>query len=185
MRQKFSSLFLVAFASFFILAQPSTVSSTTVEDESMTEAESWNNVLESPQCKEAASKACCNEASKACEALIVRHSCKYDGSSDNANRCAAGKRAATEEELNKRYGHLLRSLRKAASREPSWANAPKALVNAQRAWNTFRERECGLVAESYHGGALQPAMYEECMLDEAKRRMEAFDRHIETFSLER
>lgn len=160
-----SSLLVAALASALSPVANATEAASN-EEEPVTEHDELNAINDSPHCKK-------NPASARCEALLLVHYCKYAGSSHNAIRCAGGRRDKVEATLNETYSRVLASLRKQALLEPSWENAPRLLVESQRAWVRFREEQCDLVAEHFNGGTLQPALAEDCMAEEAGRRIEA------------
>lgn len=151
-----------------LVANTGIINASNSEDSRLTEFEEYEAITESPACKNPTS-------SSKCDALLLDHYCKFGGSSRNAVRCASGLRNKVEAELNQTYGRLLSALRKhAAEPDSTHKNVPKLLVEAQRAWIKFRDSECTMVAESYNGGTLQPAAYEECMKNEAGQRIKTF-----------
>lgn len=117
----------------------------------------------SPQCKD--------QDSDACDNLKFDYYCQC-GDSWHAVKCASINMARMDANLDDTYKKLQAHFHDLANGSCFYENLPNLLSESQNAWLNFRKKECSLVAESYKGGSLQPALWSDCMSDFAEKRME-------------
>jgi uncharacterized protein YecT (DUF1311 family) len=92
------------------------------------------------------------------------------------NICAAKDFEAANLELNAQWKRTFAFMRQQDKQDDEpWASGPsysQALLNAQRAWLTYREAQCTL--ESYHtrGGSMRPMLYSMCAADLTRERIQ-------------
>lgn len=70
------------------------------------------------------------------------------------NECAIERADAADKELNRLYKEIL-------SRQDD--EQKKQLLEAQRAWVAYKEKECKWEADQYKGGSISPMMYSACL----------------------
>lgn len=79
------------------------------------------------------------------------------------NTCAAQDFAAQDANLNEAYASAKDILQGIdADLDPADQGAAKALLQAQRAWITYRDAGCMAEAYLYEGGSIQPMIYSAC-----------------------
>ena len=89
----------------------------------------------------------------------------------DTNACAHQAQQRTEAKLNQVYQALLKSLD--TPDEAYGPEQPKAkLIAAQRAWVTFRERDCDAVFALYAGGTMRTVMKIGCLQNHATLRIQ-------------
>ena len=77
-----------------------------------------------------------------------------------------------EKSLNATYQRLLKRLDFAASKSSFFSQAKVDLVAAQRAWVSFREKDCDARADTYQGLQLLSGIGNTCRLHRARQRTE-------------
>jgi len=95
-----------------------------------------------------------------------------DGSS-----CAAQDLAKADAELNQVYKALLAEMDAAALTNPDARLAKQHLVDAQRAWVTLRDGDCGAVFSYYQSGTIRVGLELDCKLQRTRERTEQL-RHL-------
>lgn len=86
--------------------------------------------------------------------------------------CASRELEIVETDLNKAYQSLMRGLTKPEpGEEENYALARKRLLEAQRAWVTFREADCQAQYALHASGTIRNAIYIGCMSERATQRI--------------
>lgn len=85
--------------------------------------------------------------------------------------CAGRKAAAAEAEMNRKLTAILGCLESSPGSETP-------LLDAQRAWTTFRAAECRFQASASEGGSVQPMIVRLCIADVTERRAKELDYYL-------
>lgn len=103
----------------------------------------------------------------------LAHAVDCDNASDQAtmNQCASEQNKAADKELNTLYQQITTRLK-------DNPEAKKLLVGAQRSWIGFRDAECKFSASGVAGGSVYPLIYNNCVTDLTKVRVEAFKNYL-------
>lgn len=126
---------------------------------------------------------CIDETSASCNDLKYHLSCKYIGRSSNAVVCAGGKQEEADNKLLNYYQSLLTAFRELASQDPHYKELPSLLAASQEAWSVYREKECKFVEQYFKGGALQSALWSDCMREKSEWRLQNLEKHAEEYSV--
>lgn len=98
------------------------------------------------------------------------------------NYCAFQDWQAADLELNAVYKEVRATLRSWDSDLPSdLRGAEQALLNAQRAWITYRDNHCEAEGFIARGGTLEPLLVSSCKAHETRERTKVLLQLIETF----
>ncbi|GHC73667.1 lysozyme inhibitor LprI family protein [Limoniibacter endophyticus] len=81
------------------------------------------------------------------------------------NACAAKAYESADKELNALYSEIVHRLEKGS-------DTRNMLADTQRAWITFRNKECAFQANLTEGGSSQPMVKLQCMADLTKQRVD-------------
>lgn len=95
-----------------------------------------------------------------------------DGTTVEMEACVEKSQKVVETELNLAYGRALRSLPKSNNSAGSYAQVRRNLVEAQRAWVLFRQKDCDAVYALAMDGSARGLEYLGCMRIHAERRIE-------------
>ena len=87
------------------------------------------------------------------------------------NQCAGQAFKAADKELNTIYQQITGRLK-------DNPDGKKLLVNAQRAWVSFRDAECTFSASGVAGGSVYPLIYSECLTGMTKTRVESLKQYL-------
>ncbi len=87
------------------------------------------------------------------------------------NACAEAAFEASDAELNSQYKKIVRLL----ADDP---DAKAALVDAQRAWITFRDADCAFAASGVAGGSAYPMIYANCLDGTTQQRIGDLDYYL-------
>jgi uncharacterized protein YecT (DUF1311 family) len=82
--------------------------------------------------------------------------CKNPQTQVEMNACAAQRAQVSDRRLNEVY----RQVRAKYSENP---RSETQLIEAQRAWIRFRDRECTFSRSRYEGGSIAPLVYSSCI----------------------
>jgi uncharacterized protein YecT (DUF1311 family) len=88
------------------------------------------------------------------------------------NQCAGQAFKAADKELNTLYQQVTGRLK-------DNPDGKKLLVNAQRAWISFRDAECKFSASGVDGGSVYPLIYSDCLTAMTKTRVEALKQYLQ------
>lgn len=97
--------------------------------------------------------------------------CEKAIATPDVNACARMDFNAIEKKLNDTYRQVLKSLNKPDERGMSYAKIRKDLVDAQKAWVVFRQKDCDAVFTFHAGGTIRTVMYLGCMQRHAENRI--------------
>jgi uncharacterized protein YecT (DUF1311 family) len=95
-----------------------------------------------------------------------------DGTTVVMEACVEKAQKVVETELNLAYARALRSLPKASDSSGTYAQVRRNLVEAQRAWVLFRQKDCDAVYALAIDGSARGLEYLGCMRIHAERRIE-------------
>lgn len=85
--------------------------------------------------------------------------------------CAGQDYAAADAQLNAAYRKARAAMQSFdANLLPDQRGAAQALLEAQRAWITFRDAACKAEGYPYYGGTIQPMIVSECLARLTRRR---------------
>lgn len=87
------------------------------------------------------------------------------------NQCAGQAFKAADKELNTLYQQITGRLK-------NNPDGKKLLVNAQRAWVSFRDAECTFSASGVAGGSVYPLVYSSCLTAVTKARVETLKQYL-------
>lgn len=87
------------------------------------------------------------------------------------NQCAGQAFKAADKELNTLYQQITGRLK-------DNPEGKKLLVNAQRAWVSFRDAECKFSASGVAGGSVYPLVYSSCLTAVTKARVETLKQYL-------
>lgn len=149
------------------LAAPSSNSSST---SSSKEKESSSTSKEKE--KAAAST---KEKEKEKDSAKEKDACRDTSTTAQINACAKQEADAAEVKLGNAYKKVLTMLSKPDDEIVRYAQVKKNLIDAQRAWVVFRQKECDAVQEFYLGGTIRTAMVLSCMKRLAEQRTKEFE----------
>jgi uncharacterized protein YecT (DUF1311 family) len=84
--------------------------------------------------------------------------------------CAAQELKQADAELNKVYKAVLAELDSGAETNPGTKEAKRQLIDAQRAWVSFRDSDCGAVYSYYQDGTVRVSAELSCELQRTRER---------------
>jgi uncharacterized protein YecT (DUF1311 family) len=87
------------------------------------------------------------------------------------NRCTQAEYAQADAQLNQVYQRV---------KAEATGNAEAALVNAEKAWIEFRDRNCAFVQAPFEGGSIQPTVYYGCLTTTTLERVEVLRGQVST-----
>lgn len=98
--------------------------------------------------------------------------CEYTGRSIDDVGCSIQRWKVVESELNTKYQSLIKELDEIIKHHPKrLSNLKQNLIIAQRAWVSFREKDCRAVEVWWTNGSLQESLYADCMKERAQQRI--------------
>jgi uncharacterized protein YecT (DUF1311 family) len=106
-----------------------------------------------------------------------------DKAPDNAKflECADRELKKADAELNRVYGALLKRVSEGSEAVPGYGTDPAtALREAQRAWITFRDKNCHWKSTSFYGGSGQSTIVAGCLVAVTRARvaeLKSFDQN--------
>lgn len=97
--------------------------------------------------------------------------CKAPVTQSDMNECAARDSQAADKDLNAQYKQTREAVRNLdRDLDDALKGAEKALVEAQRAWVTFRDADCRLQGFQARGGTMEPLLVSSCLADKSRER---------------
>ena len=94
--------------------------------------------------------------------------------------CLQVKLKQTEAKLNATYQRVIHALSKPDMRGIiHYAEAKQDLIKAQRAWITYREKDCSAVYALAVSGSIRGQLFLECMQKRTEQRIEELERFLE------
>lgn len=106
-------------------------------------------------------------------APAVARDCNNATTQVDMNMCANEGYERVDAALNEIYGQLRRNMQKTNP------DSVPLLVDAQRAWITFRDKHCAFVSSGYEGGSMQSFVITSCRTELTEYRNEELGRQIE------
>lgn len=97
--------------------------------------------------------------------------CKNVITTPDINQCAQMEFESVEKKLNETYRRVLKSLNKPDEEAVSYADIKKGLMEAQKAWVSFRQKDCDAYFTLYASGTIRTVMYIGCMQGHAEKRI--------------
>ncbi|MBZ8178896.1 lysozyme inhibitor LprI family protein [Oscillatoria salina] len=96
--------------------------------------------------------------------------CNNPQTQSEINQCAAIAYRNSDRRLNQVYQQLVPRL--SSSRK-------QKLIQAQRAWITFRDASCEFERSEFQGGTIAPAIYNGCLADLTERRTQELEEYLQ------
>jgi uncharacterized protein YecT (DUF1311 family) len=89
------------------------------------------------------------------------------------NECAYREYQSADKELSAVYKKLVTAVEKSDAKK-----AKGKLIEAHKAWITFRDRECVFSSVLYEGGTMYSSVYDGCLTGLTKKRTDELKEHI-------
>jgi uncharacterized protein YecT (DUF1311 family) len=102
--------------------------------------------------------------------------CQKAITTPDINACAQAEFEQVEKQLNDTYRRVMQSLSKPDD-GIAYADIKKSLIEAQRAWVVFRQKDCDAYFTLYAAGTIRTVMYIGCMQGHAERRIKALEEY--------
>jgi uncharacterized protein YecT (DUF1311 family) len=100
--------------------------------------------------------------------------CATQDNTIQINECLAATHAARDKALNAAYQDLLKRLVPADRFDTTdYPRARKHLIDAQRAWISFRDNDCKGRLVLYEAGTIRGAVYAGCLIEHTEQRTRA------------
>jgi uncharacterized protein YecT (DUF1311 family) len=96
------------------------------------------------------------------------------------NQCGQSRHQAADRNLNAAYQAALKRIQSRIEDPEQRKHTRQGLVEAQRLWVQFRDKDCGAVYSFWQAGTIRGAMYWGCMTARTQQRLE----ELESFSME-
>lgn len=110
-----------------------------------------------------------------CISAQAEDACDKASTTLEANKCAETEYRKSDKKLNAAYQEALK-------RMESWIEDPgqkkdtkQGLVEAQRLWVQFRDKDCGAIYDLWRDGTIRGAMYWGCMTARTDNRTKELD----------
>jgi len=103
--------------------------------------------------------------------------CKEDGTMAEMKKCADEKYVTADEQLNQAYEQLM-------VRVKDQVTAKEYLIQAQRAWITFRDKSCSFESTPYAGGSIEGLIYTKCLTRMTETRTKELTNYVNTWGKE-
>ncbi|WP_157953017.1 lysozyme inhibitor LprI family protein [Limnobaculum parvum] len=94
------------------------------------------------------------------------------------NACAEQEQQKVEQKLNQTYKAVMQMMSQPDLPGMSFAAVKKDLLESQRAWITFRKKDCDALYDFYIDGSIRNVVYISCMKKHAERRIDDLDRYL-------
>lgn len=102
---------------------------------------------------------------------FAKINCKTAATTPEINECAQIKLQAVEKKLNETYRRVLKSLDRPDEDSESFTQIKKSLVEAQKSWVVFRDKDCDAVYTLHASGTIRTVMSISCMQRHAEKRI--------------
>lgn len=107
--------------------------------------------------------------------------CATQANTIEINQCLSNQLEARDKSLNVAYKALLRRLDDSDRSDGiDYARARRLLVEAQRAWISFRDNDCSGRTVLYQRGSIRWEVYTECLIAHTERRTNELKRWMMT-----
>ena len=97
--------------------------------------------------------------------------CKDAITTPDINQCAQTEFESVEKKLNETYRRVLKSLNKPDEEIVSYSEIKRGLIEAQKAWVSFRQKDCDAYFTLHASGTIRTVMYIGCMQSHAEKRI--------------
>ncbi|SFC35492.1 Uncharacterized protein conserved in bacteria [Pragia fontium] len=97
------------------------------------------------------------------------------------NACAQMELDKVEKQLNQTYQKVMALINKPDEESIPYAEVKRNLLESQRAWVTFRKKDCDALYALYSGGTIRGVVYLGCMREHAVKRTEDLKGYISYF----
>lgn len=104
--------------------------------------------------------------------------CKNAMNTLEINACAEQEQQLVEKKLNQTYQAVMQMMSQPDLPSMSFAAVKKDLLESQRAWITFRKKDCDALYDFYIDGSIRNVVYISCMQKHAERRIDDLDRYL-------
>ncbi|GKX58971.1 lysozyme inhibitor LprI family protein [Leminorella grimontii] len=94
------------------------------------------------------------------------------------NACAEKTFNEADKKLNQAYQALMKTLSQPDEDGLPYSKVKSNLREGQRAWVTFRQKDCDAVFALHSGGTIRSVMYWGCMTDRTSKRTEELTSYI-------
>ena len=98
--------------------------------------------------------------------------CKSPQTQTDMNICAAQDYERADAELNRVWGEVRATLQTMGNPVEGAPNPWETMLEAQRAWITFRDLACDAESAIYYGGSIRPLIYSSCLTRLTEQRMQ-------------
>ncbi len=95
--------------------------------------------------------------------------CKPDGNTLEMRQCAADQYAIADQKLNQTYQQLIRQLS---------TQRKQRLIEAQRAWISFRDKTCEFESSQMLGGSAEPLLRTTCLTRVTQQRVQDLQNYL-------
>ncbi|MDT1011686.1 lysozyme inhibitor LprI family protein [Plesiomonas shigelloides] len=95
------------------------------------------------------------------------------------NACLQKQQEQTEAQLNQVYREVLAQISAESAQPDSPAQMKQQFIAAQRAWISFREKDCQAVYTFWSQGTIRNAMYLGCMRSRAEQRIKELQEYTQ------
>jgi uncharacterized protein YecT (DUF1311 family) len=102
---------------------------------------------------------------------------RCSGNTTEMIECGAASLKKADEKLNASYLAALKRVEATTVAGEPRKNTRKGLIEAQRLWIQYREKDCGAIRD-YANGRLGGAFYLNCMADHAEQRTQELDSYF-------
>ncbi len=102
---------------------------------------------------------------------FAKINCKTAVTTEETNECAQIKLQIVEKKLNETYRRVLKSLDRPDEDSELFTHIKNRLVEAQKSWVVFREKDCDAFYTLHVGGTDRTVMYISCMQRHAEKRI--------------
>lgn len=95
--------------------------------------------------------------------------CKPDGNTLEMRKCASDQYQIADQKLNQTYQKLMGQLS---------PERKKRLIEAQRAWISFRDKTCSFEASEVLGGTAEPLFLTQCLAKVTQQRVQDLQNYL-------
>jgi uncharacterized protein YecT (DUF1311 family) len=111
----------------------------------------------------------CSSAKDACSNALT---------TPEINDCARQDLNKAEQKLNDTYKKVVASLNQPDNESTKYSEVKKALIESQRAWVTFRQRDCDALFQLNAGGTIRTVVFLGCMTQHAEQRAKSLKNYL-------
>jgi uncharacterized protein YecT (DUF1311 family) len=103
--------------------------------------------------------------------------CDHAVTTLDINECAWGEQKKVETKLNQVYQRVLKGLDQPDTEMEHFSHMKESLLQAQRAWITFREANCRAAYDRNASGTMRTVIYIGCMQTHAEQRIKELEEY--------